>query len=208
MTDGGSTEAQQAALKQCAEAKQSKLLDDPGFRTPNVTLDPISNLHSIGLHTTNIRASNGGLYTVNTEKPCYKLFREGGVDGRGRLSPTVKVTLGDEAKKALGIPASAMHFAFAYPLAFPAEAGEQIDAVLDEISAAISDPRVPNQNTNPTNPHPNPHPNPSPNQPPSCFNPSPSPTPRPRRDPDPKRRSRCWCSAVSSTGTPTGAAAG
>ena len=111
MTDGGSTEAQQAALKQCAEAKQSKLLDDPGFRTPNVTLDPISNLHSIGLHTTNIRASNGGLYTVNTEKPCYKLFREGGVDGRGRLSPTVKVTLGDEAKKALGIPASAMHFA-------------------------------------------------------------------------------------------------
>jgi len=204
MTDGGSTEAQQAALKQCAEAKQSKLLDDPGFRTPNVTLDPISNLHSIGLHTTNIRASNGGLYTVNTEKPCYKLFREGGVDGRGRLSPTVKVTLGDEAKKALGIPASAMHFAFAYPLAFPAEAGEQIDAVLDEISAAISDPRVPNQNTNPTNPHPNP----SPNQPRSCFNPSPSPNPRPRRDPDPKPRLRCWCSAASSTGTPTGAAVG
>ena len=204
MTDGGSTEAQQAALKQCAEAKQSKLLDDPGFRTPNVTLDPISNLHSIGLHTTNIRASNGGLYTVNTEKPCYKLFREGGVDGRGRLSPTVKVTLGDEAKKALGIPASAMHFAFAYPLAFPAEAGEQIDAVLDEISAAISDPRVPNQNTNPTNPHPNP----SPNQPPSCFNPSPSRTPRPRRDPDPKPRLRCWCSAASSTGTRTGAAVG
>ena len=203
MTDG-STEAQQAALKQCAEAKQSKLLDDPGFRTPNVTLDPISNLHSIGLHTTNIRASNGGLYTVNTEKPCYKLFREGGVDGRGRLSPTVKVTLGDEAKKALGIPASAMHFAFAYPLAFPAEAGEQIDAVLDEISAAISDPRVPNQNTNPTNPHPNP----SPNQPRSCFNPSPSPNPRPRRDPDPKPRLRCWCSAASSTGTPTGAAVG
>jgi len=204
MTDGGSTEAQQAALKQCAEAKQSKLLDDPGFRTPNVTLDPISNLHSIGLHTTNIRASNGGLYTVNTEKPCYKLFREGGVDGRGRLSPTVKVTLGDEAKKALGIPASAMHFAFAYPLAFPAEAGEQIDAVLDEISAAISDPRVPNQNTNPTNPHPNP----SPNQPRSCFNPSPSPNPRPRRDPDPKPRLRCWCSAASSTGTRTGAAVG
>ena len=204
MTDGGSTEAQQAALKQCAEAKQSKLLDDPGFRTPNVTLDPISNLHSIGLHTTNIRASNGGLYTVNTEKPCYKLFREGGVDGRGRLSPTVKVTLGEEAKKALGIPASAMHFAFAYPLAFPAEAGEQIDAVLDEISAAISDPRVPNQNTNPTNPHPNP----SPNQPRSCFNPSPSPNPRPRRDPDPKPRLRCWCSAASSTGTPTGAAVG
>ena len=204
MTDGGSTEAQQAALKQCAEAKQSKLLDDPAFRTPNVTLDPISNLHSIGLHTTNIRASNGGLYTVNTEKPCYKLFREGGVDGRGRLSPTVKVTLGDEAKKALGIPASAMHFAFAYPLAFPAEAGEQIDAVLDEISAAISDPRVPNQNTNPTNPHPNP----STNQPPSCFNPSPSPNPRPRRDPDPKPRLRCWCSAASSTGTPTGAAVG
>ena len=204
MTDGGSTEAQQAALKQCAEAKQSKLLDDPGFRTPNVTLDPISNLHSIGLHTTNIRASNGGLYTVNTEKPCYKLFREGGVDGRGRLSPTVKVTLGDEAKKALGIPASAMHFAFAYPLAFPAEAGEQIDAVLDEISAAISDPRVPNQNTNPTNPHPNP----STNQPRSCFNPSPSPNPRPRRDPDPKPRLRCWCSAASSTGTPTGAAVG
>ena len=204
MTDGGSTEAQQAALQQCAEAKQSKLLDDPGFRTPNVTLDPISNLHSIGLHTTNIRASNGGLYTVNTEKPCYKLFREGGVDGRGRLSPTVKVTLGDEAKKALGIPASAMHFAFAYPLAFPAEAGEQIDAVLDEISAAISDPRVPNQNTNPTNPHPNP----SPNQPRSCFNPSPSPNPRPRRDPDPKPRLRCWCSAASSTGTPTGAAVG
>ena len=204
MTDGGSTEAQQAALKQCAEAKQSKLLDDPGFRTPNVTLDPISNLHSIGLHTTNIRASNGGLYTVNTEKPCYKLFREGGVDGRGRLSPTVKVTLGDEAKKALGIPASAMHFAFAYPLAFPAEAGEQIDAVLDAISAAISDPRVPNQNTNPTNPHPNP----SPNQPRSCFNPSPSPNPRPRRDPDPKPRLRCWCSAASSTGTPTGAAVG
>ena len=204
MTDGGSTEAQQAALQQCAEAKQSKLLDDPGFRTPNVTLDPISNLHSIGLHTTNIRASNGGLYTVNTEKPCYKLFREGGVDGRGRLSPTVKVTLGDEAKKALGIPASAMHFAFAYPLAFPAEAGEQIDAVLDEISAAISDPRVPNQNTNPTNPHPNP----STNQPPSCFNPSPSPNPRPRRDPDPKPRLRCWCSAASSTGTPTGAAVG
>ena len=204
MTDGGSTEAQQAALKQCAEAKQSKLLDDPGFRTPNVTLDPISNLHSIGLHTTNIRASNGGLYTVNTEKPCYKLFREGGVDGRGRLSPTVKVTLGDEAKKALGIPASAMHFAFAYPLAFPAEAGEQIDAVLDEISAAISDPRVPNQNTNPTNPPPNP----SPNQPRSCFNPSPSPNPRPRRDPDPKPRLRCWCSAASSTGTPTGAAVG
>ena len=204
MTDGGSTEAQQAALQQCAEAKQSKLLDDPGFRTPNVTLDPISNLHSIGLHTTNIRASNGGLYTVNTEKPCYKLFREGGVDGRGRLSPTVKVTLGDEAKKALGIPASAMHFAFAYPLAFPAEAGEQIDAVLDEISAAISDPRVPNQNTNPTNPHPNP----SPNQPRSCFNPSPSPNPRPRRDPDPKPRLRCWCSAASSTGTRTGAAVG
>ena len=204
MTDGGSTEAQQAALKQCAEAKQSKLLDDPGFRTPNVTLDPISNLHSIGLHTTNIRASNGGLYTVNTEKPCYKLFREGGVDGRGRLSPTVKVTLGDEAKKALGIPASAMHFAFAYPLAFPAEAGEQIDAVLDEISAAISDPRVPNQNTNPTNPHPNP----STNQPRSCFNQSPSPNPRPRRDPDPKPRLRCWCSAASSTGTPTGAAVG
>ena len=184
--------------------KQSKLLDDPGFRTPNVTLDPISNLHSIGLHTTNIRASNGGLYTVNTEKPCYKLFREGGVDGRGRLSPTVKVTLGDEAKKALGIPASAMHFAFAYPLAFPAEAGEQIDAVLDEISAAISDPRVPNQNTNPTNPHPNP----STNQPRSCFNQSPSPNPRPRRDPDPKPRLRCWCSAASSTGTPTGAAVG
>ena len=42
-----------------------------------------------------------------------------------------------------GIPASAKHYAFAYPLAFPAEAGEQIDAVLDEISAAISDPRVP-----------------------------------------------------------------
>ena len=126
MTDSSSMEPQQAALKQCADAATlrapSKLLDDPAFRTPNVTLDPISNLHSIGLHTTNIRASNGGLYTVNTEKPCYKHFREGGVDGRGRLSPTVKVPLGEEAKKAAGIPASAMHFAFAYPLAFPAEA--------------------------------------------------------------------------------------
>ena len=146
MAEGGSTEAQQAALKLCSEAEtlrsQTKLLDDPSFRTPSVTLDPISNLRSIGLHTTNIRVSNGGLYTVNTEKPCYKLFREGGIDGIGRLSPTVKVTLGEEAKKAAGIPASATHFAFAYPLAFPAEAGEQIDAVLDEISAAISDPRV------------------------------------------------------------------
>ena len=211
MTDSGSTEAQQAALKQCAEAKQSKLLDDPAFRTPNVTLDPISNLHSIGLHTTNIRASNGGLYTVNTEKPCYKLFREGGVDGRGRLSPTVKVTLGEDAKKALGIPASAMHFAFAYPLAFPAEAGEQIDAVLDEISAAISDPRVPNPHPHP-HPHPPPHPHPHPllhpNQLLSRFHPSPSRTPRPRRDPDPKPRLRCWCSAASSTGMRTGAAVG
>ena len=146
MAEGGSTEAQQAALKLCSEAEtlrsQTKLLDDPSFRTPSVTLDPISNLRSIGLHTTNIRVSNGGLYTVNTEKPCYKLFREGGIDGIGRLSPTVKVTLGEEAKRAAGVPASATHFAFAYPLAFPAEAGEQIDAVLDEISAAISDPRV------------------------------------------------------------------
>ena len=146
MSQGGSTEAQQAALKLCSEAEtlrsQAKLLDDPSFRTPSVTLDPISNLRSIGLHTTNIRVSNGGLYTVNTEKPCYKLFREGGIDGIGRLSPTVKVTLGEEAKRAAGVPASATHFAFAYPLAFQAEAGEQIDAVLDEISAAISDPRV------------------------------------------------------------------
>ena len=47
------------------------------------------------------------------------------------------------AEKSTRFTGEREHYAFAYPLAFPAEAGEQIDAVLDEISAAISDPRVP-----------------------------------------------------------------
>ena len=119
--------------------KKPHPLDDPAFRTPDLALDSIDDHRSIGFNTTNVRQPNGGAYSVNTDKEeCYRELRDARISCTGRLSPASKVTLQGDDKQAADIPADAMHFAFAYPIAFE---GDEKD--LEGISPqSLADPKL------------------------------------------------------------------